>query len=60
LPQIITSANVFSGIVIISTERTELLKSTPFRAAGTPTRDSIVGGAKLHNLRVSVIFLKDL
>jgi hypothetical protein len=57
LPQIITSANVFSGIV--STERTELLKSTPFRAAGTPTRDGIVGSAKLHNLRVSVIFLKD-
>ena len=43
----------------VSTERTESLKSTPFRAAGTPTRDGIVGGATLHNLRVSIIFLKD-
>jgi hypothetical protein len=36
LPQIITPANVFSGIV--STERTALLVSTPFCAAGTPTQ----------------------
>jgi len=36
----------------------KLLVSTPFRAAGTPTRVHF-GGTKLHNLRLLEMFLKD-